>query len=356
LFNFNRGGAEWVITNLYNEMYKNGISVNLISVKNGEMFIELDSHIDSRHFNGNYFKAFIYLFKLLRSNKYDVLFTTQRGATVFAYVVKLLSITRTKHIVREAASNFKDSLNRRNYLSRFLWKIGYILSYSNASKIIVNSIGTKNDLIKAGIILRKKMDIIHINNPVDIGRIQTLSKVENIKKNNNNLKTIVSVGRLVHKKNFDVLIKAISIVKRNKEVFLIIVGDGPERDKLQKLVDSLGLNKYVSIVGYRSNPYPIINSADLFVLASKWEGFGMVIVEALALGVPVIASDIDSGPRYILENGKYGDLVPVDSVEELAESISKNLEKCVDKSILINRAMNFSKEIILKEYINILFY
>ena len=135
---------------------------------------------------------------------------------------------------------------------------------------------------------------------------------------------------------------------------LIIIGSGPEEEKLRKLVLDLSISQSVTFTGQVSNPYSILKRCDLFILASIWEGFGMVIVEALTLGVPVIASDINSGPQQILENGKYGKLFnPYDSLE-LSLIIQEELRRSHDKLALIQRSLFFEKTKITSEYLSVI--
>ncbi|MDQ2730458.1 MAG: glycosyltransferase, partial [Armatimonadota bacterium] len=98
--------------------------------------------------------------------------------------------------------------------------------------------------------------------------------------------------------------------------------DGPDRAEFGRLVQELGLEDRVAMPGFVDNPYPFIAHAAAFVLSSRWEGLPTVLIEALACGTPVLSTDCPSGPREILENGRYGRLVPVGDVDALAEAMS----------------------------------
>jgi glycosyltransferase involved in cell wall biosynthesis len=118
-------------------------------------------------------------------------------------------------------------------------------------------------------------------------------------------------------------------------------------------VRELGLEEDVALPGFVDNPYKYMKRAAVFVLSSRWEGFGIVLVEAMALGTPVIATDCPSGPAEILEDGRWGRLVPVGDVHRLAEAILRVLkEEKIDTSVV--RASMFSVERILEDYANIL--
>jgi glycosyltransferase involved in cell wall biosynthesis len=136
---------------------------------------------------------------------------------------------------------------------------------------------------------------------------------------------LIAVGRLAYEKGFDLLLRALKKVS-NRGVAgweLNILGNGSLREELEKLNTKLELENQVHFLGHVPNPYPYMARSDLFVHASRWEGFGMVIVEALALGVPVIATSCPGGPKEILDSGGYGRLVPPENLDALAEAIEE---------------------------------
>jgi glycosyltransferase involved in cell wall biosynthesis len=132
---------------------------------------------------------------------------------------------------------------------------------------------------------------------------------------------ILSVGRLDPQKDYPSLIKSFARVRQSLPARLLILGEGPERDTLVSLVRQLGIEEEVGFPGFVPNPYPYMSKASVFVLSSRWEGLPTVLVEALYCGVPVVATNCPSGPQEILQNGKYGALVPVGDVECMAEAI-----------------------------------
>ncbi|MGH8080918.1 MAG: glycosyltransferase, partial [Lysobacter sp.] len=138
---------------------------------------------------------------------------------------------------------------------------------------------------------------------------------------------IVSVGRLSAEKNFAGLIRAYAGLRFPMRVHLAIVGEGPQRPALQAQIDELGLSERVRLLGQRDNPYPYMRRAAVFVLASLFEGFGNVLVEAMACGAPVVSSDCPVGPREILRDGEYGTLVAVDDSSALIEAIERRLQR-----------------------------
>ncbi|MDC7683165.1 glycosyltransferase [Asticcacaulis sp. BYS171W] len=132
---------------------------------------------------------------------------------------------------------------------------------------------------------------------------------------------IGALGRLHVNKGFDVLIRAVGLLRdRGTEVHLSIAGDGPEKDSLQKLVDDLGLQAIVGFPGWIEPADGFMATCDLFVLSSRVEPFGLVLAEAMAAGVPVVSTGID-GPRHILLDGQLGRLVPPEDPDALADAM-----------------------------------
>jgi glycosyltransferase involved in cell wall biosynthesis len=136
---------------------------------------------------------------------------------------------------------------------------------------------------------------------------------------------LVACGRLTEQKGYPDLLRAIALVRREQPVRLWVLGDGPDRAELERLRSSLGLDGVVEFLGFRPNPYAYMAAADLFVLSSHWEGFGNVIVEAMASGAPVVSTDCPYGPGEISQHGTSGLLTPVANPAALAAALLRVL-------------------------------
>jgi len=170
---------------------------------------------------------------------------------------------------------------------------------------------------------------------------------------------IVSLGRLVKRKNYPLLLQALAVVRSQLKVKLIILGEGPQRKHLEEVIAKLGLQECVSLPGHVANPWSNIAKADVFVMSSLDEAFCLALVEAMACGVPVISTDaIGGGPRSILEDGKYGNLVPIDDPEALATAIYKALTSKEWRSQLITASHQqsavFKPEAIAQQWLTFL--
>ncbi len=136
---------------------------------------------------------------------------------------------------------------------------------------------------------------------------------------------IVTTGRLTGQKDHATLIDAFGRVQERVPSHLLIIGEGPERAALEHRITEAGLAGHVSLPGHITNPLPLMARADVFALSSRWEGFGNVLAEALALGRPVVATDCPFGPREILDHGRYGALTPVGDADAMADALLQTL-------------------------------
>ena len=154
---------------------------------------------------------------------------------------------------------------------------------------------------------------------------------------------ILGVGRMARVKDFPTLLRAFQRVSRNRKVRLIILGEGRQRRRrLKNMVRNMDMEANVSMPGWVPNPYAFMSRASLFVLSSKFEGLGNVLIEALACGCPCVSTNCPSGPAEILDNGRFGPLVTVGDDSALAAAMERVLDSPPDKDALLARAQDFS--------------
>ncbi len=145
---------------------------------------------------------------------------------------------------------------------------------------------------------------------------------------------ILSVGELCGRKGFDNLLRAFAQVRASRPCRLMILGRGRSRDELLALATELGVAEDFALPGFVAQPYAWMAHADLFAFTSRWEGLGFVLIEALAVGTPVVATDCPSGPREVLQDGRYGPLVPVDNPQALAVALAATLDAPMTRETL----------------------
>ena len=161
---------------------------------------------------------------------------------------------------------------------------------------------------------------------------------------------ILTVGRLTRQKNHPLLIRSFANIARYRNLKLIILGDGDERKNLQSLVVDLGLAHKVSMPGWIANPFPFMFHSNVFVLSSFFEGFPVVMIEALMCGCNIVSTDCLHGPREILYDGVFGKLVPVDDEPAMTEAIGKSIDSYPNCKALMARAEEYSPERQISEF------
>lgn len=196
-----------------------------------------------------------------------------------------------------------------------------------------------------------------VTNGVDLARLRRLVSLDCEAQEELPERFVVHVGRLSAQKDVSLLLASFFAAAWSIELDLVLVGDGPERDALEREVARHPLGSRVRFLGQMANPYPVVRRADILALSSAYEGFATVLVEALALGVPVVAVDCPSGPREILASGRFGELVEQRSREALAEGLRRALEPDRNAELRSTgpvRAEAFSLDRMLAEYDTIL--
>lgn len=216
-----------------------------------------------------------------------------------------------------------DHQLRRNFLC-FLLSIFYRL----APKMIAVSHGCKASLAPL-VGSRKARDIVTVYNGFELEKLRTESHetITHPLLAQKNKPLFIAAGRFAAQKNFELLIRAFAEVRRTHDAGLIILGEGHLHDKLQNLINTLGLNKDVHLPGFQPNPLAWFSKCDAYIMSSDAEGLANVLIEAMISGTNLISTDCPSGPEEILNKGQYGVLVPVGDAPALAKAMQNLLDK-----------------------------
>ncbi len=348
------GGAERVTLLLIQGFVERGFSVDLILAQaEGPYLKYLPSgvHLVNLGVSRTSFAlhGLVRYLKLLRPH---VLLSALDHANVVAIIARHIARTGTRLVVSVHAPlslvNTYASNMRGRLVPRLVRKL-----YPLADEVVAVSQGVAKDLIYHWGCDKANLRVIY--NPV---LTPDLIRKSSIPLNHPWFQpgappVILSVGRLSREKDFPTLLRAFALVKQEISAQLMILGEGRDRPLLEQIVKQLNLHGAVAMPGFVENPYPYMRHANLFVLSSLWEGFGLVLVEAMACGTPVVSTDCPTGPYEILEGGKWGKLVPVGNPQVLAEAILDTLRNPTQFDPTV-RAADFSLERAVEAYLDVL--
>ncbi len=164
---------------------------------------------------------------------------------------------------------------------------------------------------------------------------------------------ILGVGRLHPQKNFNLLIDAFAEVRARRPARLLILGEGPEREKLQRKISECGLGDDVQLFGFHLNPFSFMSRARVFVLSSIYEGMPNVLIQAMALGVPVVSTDCPGGSSECLEGGVLGELVPLNDPTAMSAAILRSLDKGSQSEVAERVTARFGAEAASRKYLSL---
>ncbi len=320
------GGAEHMMTVIASALVRRGYDIDFVLVKaKGGYLDKLDARIRVVDLKSpSTYHCLPRLIHYLRGNQPNAMISALDLSNLFAIIARMISGYPQKLFIR---LDNTQSQTKRSPIKKWLEKFLINALYPSADGIIAVSKAVGEDFILFTKKSSKKLTVIF--NPI-------LNKAIMEKKNqpldhpwfiHHDLPIILGIGRLSEQKNFPLLINAFANIHEQMPCRLIILGEGPERKRLESMVDSLVLSEHVLMPGIVSNPYNYLAKADLFVLSSNYEGLPTVLVEALACDCPVVSTDCLSGPREILDGGRFGKLVPVGDLERLVTAIGENLQK-----------------------------
>lgn len=346
----NRGGNEKNFFSAANQINSKKIKVLIISCDKYKIQKKLNFKNDIKLIN---FVKFSLKFKYLISF-FLLIFNNKQKHPILSFQGNVVAIIAAKLIGCKVFVRFNSTPD--NFLKSNFKTILFKYFYKKADGIFVNSNEMKLSL-KEKLGLDSKL----VYNDLDIRSIKFLSKKKlKFKKfKNYHLKKLIIVGRLDKNKNHSLLIKALNKIKKKFKFNLLILGSGPEKKKLQKLINKFILKDYVKIIDYKKNPYPYIRFCDYLVLSSLYEGYPNVLIEAGCLNKLVISSDCKTGPKEIIKSDRNGFLFKSNnlaSLTTLLEKISKN--KIIHKQKINNLKkyiFNFHKKDNSKEYLKHIF-
>ena len=348
------GGAERVMLTLAGGFADRGYDVDLVLVRaEGPRLADVPPNVRivalgtrrTAH-------SILRLARYLRRERPQALLSALVHVNIAAILAARLAGGGPRVIVTEHNQATENAARARSVIIRFAHHaIGWI--YPLADEIVAVSAGVAESLMAYSGLDRRRVSVIH--NPVVTPALleKALAAVTHPWFDPGQPPVILGAGRLTAQKDFANLLRAFAIVRRRRPARLIILGEGPDRAALRGLIDRLDLTQDADMPGFDANPYASMSRAAVFVLSSAWEGLPTVLIEAMACGTPVVATDCRSGPADILVGGRFGELVPVADPTALAAAILRTLDRPPPPAALRRRAADFSIENALDRYADI---
>lgn len=344
------GGIERTMLVLCHEFVAQGVEVEFILTRGGQVpypdeFPEQVRIVDLR--SKHKLDAIPRLIMHLRRSRPTALLTAKDHAAKVAVLARFFGRLNVRVVVK-VTTTLSEAL-RRSGKRKFTKRL-----YPWASGIIAISHGVKDDMVHGLGIPSELISVVY--NPIvtpDLAE-RARNATGHSWLDEDGIPVVLSAGRLTQGKGFSCLMRAFAGLHRERACRLVILGEGQERSTLEQLAENLGIADDVLLPGYQRDPIPWMARASVFALASRYEGLGNVLVEAMAVGTPVVSTDCPSGPAEILENGRYGPLVPVDNVQSLTAALGDTLDDPIAPDVLQHGAERFHGKPIAKQYLALL--
>ncbi len=346
------GGAERVALNLLQGMLERDVLLDLVVADTDGPYLEqIPAGVRLVNLGtGRVMKAIPALARYLNEAKPVALLSHMNHANVAAILARDLAINKPKLVIVEhnTLSSSKSNLRRSKFLPTMMRWL-----YPRADEIVGVSQGVATDLESQLGFEPGTVRVVY--NPVVDREVLAKAAMPVVHPwfQAGNPPVFLAVGRLSPQKDFANLIRAFAIVRQQQSARLLILGEGETRSELEAEIATLGIGEDVSLPGFVQNPYAYMSAATTFVLSSRWEGLPTVLIEAMACGCAVVATDCPSGPDEILASGKYGRLVPIEDSQALADAMLQTLLNPTARLSTIERGRYFSADRAVDAYLQL---
>lgn len=359
LSSLNYGGAERVVVNLSKGFSERGLKVDIVlSKEKGGLLNEVPNSVNIVSLDApnlplyKHWGALPSLIQYFRTRPPKYMIATTPPRNLIAIVANKLAGSPSRVFVREGNDLLKTLDHKR------MWRVYPPLMkylYPKSDGVIAISQGVADSLEEGADI--KPNDVQVIYNPAVTPDLFELAKepVAHPWFRTSQPPVIIGVGSLRPQKDFETLITAFDLLLEDTDARLVILGEGSERAKLERLANDLGIANKVDLLGYKENPFKYMKNASVFALSSKWEGFANVLVESMACKTPIVSTDCPSGPREVLQEGEFGSLVPVGDAEKMARKVKRQLKSPTPEEKLYERAQDFHYRAICQEYFELMY-
>ncbi len=347
------GGVETLFISLAKQFIENGDDVDFVlGWEEGERPKSMPQGARVVVFGVNKLREMVLpLRAYLRATCPDAVLVAMWPLTSLAVIAHRLANSSAKLVLSDH-NTLSLQYQAKGRLAKLVLSYSIRLTYPLANSRVVVSRGVALDICAISGLPHTEFNVIHNSLSIDISEA-TQAEIDTAWCEYKGMR-VLTVGRLKRQKNHALLVNAFAKVLKVRPARLVILGTGEREDDTRQLIANLGLENDILMPGFVDRPAPYYQGADLFVLSSDYEGFGNVLVEALAQGIAVVSTDCPSGPAEILEDGRFGTLVPVGNVDTLADAIVAALASEHDNAALRRRSQAFSPVKVCEAYMHVL--
>ncbi|NIY74010.1 glycosyltransferase [Marivivens donghaensis] len=331
--NFGTGGAQRAMTYLANELVRKGWSVQVLVFREDPKIYDITRHKNLQiiELGSSLHEQIVSLNRWQKQNSdIPILATQENVIRVFLLAGKIF--LRNTIVIREANRIGATRPSGKSWL----WAPFMKFLYTRANGFISLSSAVQEDLRK--FTDYRDVSIPLIKNAIDVDTVE-LKGQEELDHEwfscETDVPVVIGVGRLVMQKDFANLVSAVALARKTRRIRLLLLGTGQLREQLLSLGNKLNFGDDFQIMEFQSNPYKYMKRSDVYVLSSKWEGSPNTLLEAMALGMKIVACDCPSGPRELITNHKIGKLVDVGDAEQLAIAILQSIAAVHDPEYII---------------------
>ena len=277
----------------------------------------------------------------LRRERPSAMLVTEPASNVAVVLAKLLSRSPSRIMIRESSYPSVTVKGSSFRSTRFAYRLAPFF-YRHADVIVAIASDMTDDLARFARLDSARITTIPLNPVVTPMLRECAADTPDHPWFDGDIPVVLGVGRLDYQKDFATLLRAFDRVRATRPCRLLILGDGPLRAELEAVRAESAYAGDIDLPGFVGRPFSYMAHCDAFVLPSRYEGLPNVLIEALACGAPVVATDCPSGPREVLSSGEYGRLVPVGDVEAMATAIEATLDDPIDRTRSMARGCEFT--------------
>lgn len=350
------GGVERMIVNLLSAFVDEGVEVDLLLLKSRGGHLEnipkgvrrIDLHAQTS------LLGLPAVTRYLRTERPYAMLVAKDRASRIALIARRVAAVDTRIVLR-MGMHLSGSLTGKSWIRRWSRYLPVRWLYPSADRIITVSQAVADDLANIGKIPAERFAVIpNPTLPSDLYAKAQRAVNHPWLTTDNGPPVVMGAGRLTAQKDFETFLQAAAQVVEKQDARFIVLGEGPQRSMLESLRDQLGLSDVVDFVGFQKNPAAWLAKASVFALSSRFEGSPNVLIEAMALGTPVVATDCPSGPSEILDHGHLAPLVPIADPAPLAQAILTTLQQPTDTARLQRAVEAYRASISARQYLAIL--